>query len=203
MELILASASPRRHALLAATGRAFRIVPADVDETIRPGLTPESVAEDLALRKAEAVAGGLEVEGPVLVLGADTIVAVGDTDGTIEFLEKPRDAADAARMLRRLSGTRHRVVTGVAVVRVRAPWSASECVQCGHERTWVHMRTLAEAEVEAYVASGEWRGKAGGYAIQESADAFVVRLEEGGFDNVVGLPVALTLRLLAQAEAGP
>ena len=94
-------------------------------------------------------------------------------------------------MLALLSDTRHAVTTGVCVARVPDGALAVRC-----ERTWVTMRRLSEAELAAYAASGEWRGKAGGYAIQESADAFVTRLEGGGFDNVVGLPVALTLALL-------
>jgi septum formation protein len=98
-------------------------------------------------------------------------------------------------MLRALSDTRHRVVTGVCVVRCR---DGARCE--AFERTWVVMRSITPAEIEAYVACGEWRDKAGGYAIQEHADAFVVSLEEGGFDNVVGLPVVLTLGLLARLE---
>lgn len=97
-------------------------------------------------------------------------------------------------MLRALSGTRHAVVTGVCVVR-----TPGQLALCEAERTWVTMRAITPAEIEAYVASGEWRDKAGGYAIQESADRFVTALEGGGFDNVVGLPVGLALRLLARA----
>jgi septum formation protein len=99
-------------------------------------------------------------------------------------------------MLSALSDTRHRVVTAVCALRL--PDGAH---RSAFERTWVTMRALSRDEIEAYVASGEWRGKAGGYAIQESADRFVTRLEEGGFDNVVGLPVALALRLLAELGA--
>lgn len=189
--LVLASASPRRRDLLRAAGLSFELAPADIDETVRPGLTPEAAAEDLALQKARAAAARWR-GGPATVLGADTIVAVGDGP-ELEFLAKPVDAADAARMLRRLSGSRHRVVTGVALV---LAGDGASGATVGHERTWVSMRDLTDAEVAAYVASGEWEGKAGGYAIQESADRFVTALEEGGFDNVVGLPVALTLRLL-------
>ena len=107
---------------------------------------------------------------------------------------KPADALEAREMLTRLSGTRHAVVTGVCVVR-----GADGEVFQGSERTWVVMREITPAEVEAYVASGEWEDKAGGYAIQETADAFVEALEGGGFDNVVGLPVGLTRELLSAA----
>jgi septum formation protein len=99
-------------------------------------------------------------------------------------------------MLEKLSGSSHRVVTGVFALRGRDGASAR-----GWERTFVTMRRITPAEIEAYVASGEWEGKAGGYAIQESADRFVVRLEEGGYDNVVGLPVRLALDLLARLGA--
>jgi septum formation protein len=116
----------------------------------------------------------------------------------MRVLGKPRDAAQARRMLAWLSGTRHRVITGVCAL--RAPDGATAS---GFERTLVTMREIAPHEIEAYVDSGEWRDKAGGYAIQETADRFVTRLEEGGLDNVVGLPVALALRLLAALGAEP
>src|SRR5207244_1499971 len=106
-------------------------------------------------------------------------------------LGKPADEAQARAMLAQLSGSRHQVITGVCVTR-----SGDLGLHEGFERTWVTMRAIASSEIDAYVASGEWRDKAGGYAIQETADAFVSALEGGGFDNVVGLPVALTLRLL-------
>lgn len=124
------------------------------------------------------------------MIGADTIVAV-EVAGEPRILGKPEDEFGAAEMLRLLSSSRHRVITGVCVADCR-----NDTHEAAFERTWVTMRELSDAEVEAYVASGEWRGKAGGYAIQENADAFVTKLEEGGFDNVVGLPVELTLRLL-------
>ena len=188
--VVLASGSDRRRDLLREAGLEFEIVVSEVDEECEPGLQPEQVAPMLALRKAREVARrtrGLEC----LVIGADTIVAL-DVPGGCELLGKPAGEAEALRMLERLSGSRHRVVTGVAVVastgEERSAW----------ERTWVRMRAITPAEREAYVASGEWRGKAGGYAIQETADAFVTGLEEGGFDNVVGLPVELTLRLVRE-----
>jgi septum formation protein len=117
-------------------------------------------------------------------------VVVGEGESAVQ-LGKPADAVEAAAMLARLSGTRHRVLTGVAVVEAQGERSESAV-----EVTWVTMRHLSAAEQAAYVATGEWQDKAGGYAIQESADAFVTSLEGGGFDNVVGLPVPLTLTLL-------
>ncbi|MDG1491065.1 MAG: Maf family protein [Planctomycetota bacterium] len=190
-DLILASASPRRHRLLAEAGVSFRIVPADVDETINLALDAGGVAEDLALRKAQAVADRQGSAG-ALVLGSDTVVVLGE-DGDVDrrFLEKAPDAQEATRMLQALSGTRHRVITGIAVVDVENGAALTD-----HEVTWVTMRPLDAGEVTAYVASGEWEGKAGAYAIQETADRFVTGLEGGGFDNVVGLPVERTLALL-------
>ena len=128
------------------------------------------------------------------MLGADTVVAV-RRGPAWELLGKPRDEAEAAAMLSALGGTRHQVLTGVCAL--RCPDLA---LACEAERTWVSMRPLEPEEVAAYVASGEWRDKAGGYAIQESADRFVTALEGGGFDNVVGLPVRLALELLDEAE---
>jgi len=155
---------------------------------------PEEAASLLAVRKARAVAGAHEGED-ALVIGADTVVALGDGDGA-RLLGKPSGVAEARAMLEGLSGSRHRVITGVAVV----DCASGACFE-GWERTWVTMRAIGPEEIDAYVASGEWRGKAGGYAIQETADAFVTSLEEGGFDNVVGLPVSLTLELLRRGGA--
>lgn len=195
--VVLASASPRRRELLARAGVGFEVDVPAVDEDVPAHLSPEEAACTLAERKARAVLArhGSDVEGrqPLVVLAADTIVAVGEgTD--VRLLGKPADADEARAMLRALSGTRHRVVTGVCALAHRV----EACT--AFERTWVTMRAIEPAEIEAYVASGEWRDKAGGYAIQENADRFVVRLEEGGFDNVVGLPVALALELVERAR---
>ena len=197
--LILGSASPRRQELLARAGLAFDIEPADVDEDL-VGLAPdgasweqrpELAAQHLAERKALCVAERYQ-GAAAWVIGSDTVVAAAG-----RLLGKPRDEAQAAEMLRLLVQGRHRVVTGVCVVRCFDAALVSDW-----ERTWVSMQPLDERAVQAYVATGEWRGKAGGYAIQETADSFVTGLEEGGFDNVVGLPVALTLSLLERL-AGP
>jgi septum formation protein len=192
--IVLASASERRRAILARAGLSFDVVPADVDESVPDGTDPLDAARLLAERKARAVLA--RVAGDAVVLAADTIVAV-ERDGRLHLLAKPEDERDAARMLGWISGTRHQVVTGVCALAARPGARA----QVAAERTWVTMRPIEPAEVAAYVASGEWRGKAGGYAIQESADRFVTRLEEGGFDNVVGLPLALALDLLRRAGA--
>jgi septum formation protein len=196
--IILASASPRRRDLLRAAGIEFEVEVSNAGEELEPDWSPEQAAEALARRKALAVAERHRGEA-VLVLGADTLVALGEAG---ELLGKPADEAQARRMLSALAGSRHRVLTGVAVVNCarltdqETPPGAPDPCRSAFERTWVTMRVLSTEEIEAYVATLEWRDKAGGYAIQESADAFVTALEEGGFDNVVGLPVALSLDLL-------
>ncbi len=130
------------------------------------------------------------------MLGSDTVVVLGDDDDPgRRFLEKAADGAEARGMLKALSGTRHRVITGVAVV---VGGSSPPVELSDHETTWVTMRPITDAEIDAYVASGEWKGKAGAYAIQETADRFVDGLDGGGFDNVVGLPVERTLKLLGR-----
>jgi septum formation protein len=148
----------------------------------------------LAERKARSVAGRQQ-PGRRWILGADTLVVLGRGDER-RILGKPRDALEARRMLESLSESRHRVITGVCVLRL-----PDRHVQSAAQTTWVSMRRILPQEIEAYVASEEWRDKAGGYAIQERADRFVTRLEEGGFDNVVGLPVGLTLELLRRSGA--
>ena len=192
--IVLASASPRRRELLAQAGLVFEVTPADVDEELAGEIEPEAAARVLAERKARAVAARQPEES--FVIGADTIVAVPLAAGRWQLLGKPEDQAQAADMLRALSSTRHLVVTGLCVVRTRDGATFLDA-----ERTHVCMRPISAQELEDYVRSGEWRDKAGGYAIQESADRFVSALEGGGLDNVVGLPVARTLALLQAAGA--
>ncbi|HUR27928.1 MAG TPA: Maf family protein [Planctomycetota bacterium] len=198
---MLASASPRRRELLQAAGIELTCLPVDVDEDLRAFEVPEEAAVQLALRKARAgrarwrARAVMTAADPTLVLGADTIVAVA-RGSSWSLLGKPVDERDALGMLELLSGTRHMVATGVAVVR-----ASDGAERSAVQRTFVTMREIAPAERASYVESGEWRDKAGGYAIQETADRFVLRLEEGGFDNVVGLPVALALGLCAELGA--
>jgi septum formation protein len=181
--LILASASPRRRELLAQVGIApDAVVDPGVDETPLPGELPQALALRLAAAKADAVPAA---SGEV-VLAADTVVAVGR-----RVLGKPADAAEANRFLRLLSGRRHRVITGLAVRRDAGRWSRAVA-------TAVRFRRLDPAAVEAYLASGEWQGKAGGYAIQGRAGGFVPWIG-GSYSNVVGLPLVETLALLAAA----
>jgi len=196
LRILLASASPRRRELLAAAGLDFTVGPVPVDENLGEFSDPARAAVELATRKALAAASARAERGEEwVVLGADTIVAL-ERAGRWELLGKAEDEREADAMLASLSGTRHEVITGVCVVRTHdlSRWSA-------FERTAVTMRPITAEGRAAYVASGEWRDKAGGYAIQESADRFVTALEGGGFDNVVGLPVALAKALLRRAGA--
>ena len=181
-ELVLASSSPRRIELLALIGIVpDRIDPADIDETPLKDETPSRLADRLARAKAQAVA----VRAPeAVVLAADTVVAVGR-----RLLEKPADEAEAARFLKLLSGRNHRVFTGVAVAR-------GDRVVGRVVDTRVSFKVLSPAEIAAYVAGGDWRGKAGGYAIQGPAGAFVHRIV-GSYPAVMGLPLFETVNLLA------
>ncbi len=175
--LILASSSPRRREILAKAGIPFRVRPADVDERVLRGETPIRHVLRLARAKAEAV----HRKPGEIVLGADTIVVAGGA-----ILGKPRDAADARRMLRLLAGRWHRVITGIFLA------GDGEAVT-GAETTRVHFLPMSRAEIAAYVATGEPMDKAGAYAIQGLASKFVDRIE-GCYFNVVGLPVSRVLR---------
>ena len=192
LELVLGSASPRRRDLLAAAGLAPRVEAADVDETVVGRPTPAEAAVDVARRKARAL---LELHRgrPLALLCADTVVGV-EEDGGWTLLGKPADRAEARAMLQRLSGTTQVVATGLCVAR-----ASDGALFDDVEETHVTMRALTEAEIEAYLDGGEWEGKAGAYGIQGSADAFVVGLSGGGFDNVVGLPTERALALLERA----
>jgi septum formation protein len=182
VRLILASASPRRSELLRAAGYDFQVLPADVDERPLPGEAPDPYVRRVALDKARAVAVGLP---DAVVLAADTCVVADDA-----ILGKPLDEEDAARMLRMLSGRAHDVLTGVAVI-----GPAGTRVESADSR--VVFAPLSAGEIAWYVASGEPADKAGAYAIQGLASRFVERVE-GSYSNVVGLPVSLVYRLLAE-----
>ena len=181
-DLVLASASPRRSALLAGIGVRFAVVPAHLDETPEPAEQPRDYVARLALAKAHAIA---QVIGDVLpVLGADTSVVC---EG--HLLGKPAGEAEAVAMLMALSGRTHQVFTAVALVRGTA--AASVVVE-----TAVTFRELSIAECRAYWRSGEPADKAGGYALQGMGGIFVTRIE-GSYSGVVGLPVAETYKLLS------
>lgn len=185
LRLVLASGSPQRQDLLRRAGIDFLIDPADIDEDDRPaGLLPGDLAEYLAFRKAQTVA---QRHPNDLVLGADTVVAFGDA-----AMSKPVDANDARRMLRLLGGTTHIVITGVALVR-----KAANVVRRARVLSAVQMRALTPREIDDYIATDQWRGKAGGYGIQDQ-DPFVVRTG-GCHTNIVGLPMNRVRQMLADA----
>ena len=184
-KLILASASPRRRELLSQVGMAFTVLPADIDERRRAAEAPRDYVVRLSQSKAEHVA---RQHPDAWVLGADTIVVIGDC-----ILGKPEDAADAAAMLSSLSGRAHEVVTGVALTRHDQGYMASEVVG-----TRVYFHTLSEADIAAYLATPEPFDKAGAYAIQGLGGAFVERYE-GCYTNVVGLPVQRAAAMLRRA----
>ena len=188
LRLVLGSASPRRLALLAQIGvKPDAVLPAEIDETPRPREEPRALAERLASEKAlasAAIASGRPDLVPCLTLGADTVVGVGR-----RILPKCETRDDAELCLDLLSGRGHRVFTGLALV------TRSGAVRRRLVETRLRFQRLSPNEVEAYLASAEWRGKAGGYAIQGLAGAFVERLV-GSYSNVVGLPLAETVALL-------
>ena len=187
--LILASASPRRQSLLREAGYAYVLAPADIDEENHPaGLSPAELAAFLASAKAAVVAAQFPGD---ITLGADTVVALGDRQ-----LGKPADATHAREMLRSLSGTTHQVITAVALIGPGTGFRQSALV-----RSTVQMRELTDDEIDRYVAGGEWRGKAGGYGIQDD-DPFVTRMA-GSLSNIVGLPMEATAELLAAAGIVP
>jgi len=183
--LVLASASPRRQELLRNAGITFEVQPAHIPEDPLPGEAAKDCAERLAREKALAVA---QQRPHDIVLGADTVVVV---DG--QLLGKPSDAADAARMLRMLSGREHQVITGVCLVVNGQPSVASET-------TLVTVSEITDKEIGEYVATGEPMDKAGAYAIQGIASRWIPRIE-GDYSNVVGLPVALIFRMLREVSS--
>ena len=187
--LVLASGSPRRLALLAQIGVSPEaILPSEIDEAPRRGETPRALAERLAMEKAlasAAIALKRADLAPCLTLAADTVVCVGR-----RILPKSEAADEAEACLKLLSGRAHRVYTGLALI------TPSGAARRRLVETRLRFKRLSRSEFEAYLESGEWRGKAGGYAIQGLAGAFVERLV-GSYTNVVGLPLAETAALLA------
>jgi septum formation protein len=214
--IVLASASPRRQELLRIAGIPFTVQAADINERPLAGESPRDCAERLAREKALAV---FQSRPQQCVLGADTIVVVGDT-----ILGKPRDPEDAARMLRLLAGHTHAVITGVCLVGPVAggQWSeaskskiarlvgridekpttgdqqlATTLERTASESTLVTFCELSDDEIRDYIATGEPMDKAGAYAIQGVASRWIPRIE-GGYSNVVGLPVALVYAMLRE-----
>jgi septum formation protein len=190
--LILASASPRRHELLTQAGLKFKIAAANLNEDILENEPAAAYVQRLAEEKAQAVWNAHESsdtpDDPLVVLGADTCVVV---DGHI--LGKPTDTADARRMLNLLSGRTHAVLTGIAVI-------TGTKVLRDLDITQVTFNCVTDSEIAQYIVSGEPLDKAGAYAIQGYAARWIPRIE-GCYFNVVGLPIARTIALLAEAES--
>ena len=183
--IILASASPRRRQLLSEAGYAFTVVPPNVDESAfsTEGISAAAYAKKLALAKAKNVA---EKYPDCLVIGADTVV---DSQG--EIIGKPADAKDAERITRKLFSMPHKVITGLAIIRLHDNTEVVTSVS-----TTVYPRLLTAQQITEHIEGGSWRDKAGAYAIQETGDEFVERIE-GSLTNVMGLPMELLKSLLA------
>ncbi len=181
MRVVLASASPRRHDLLAQLGVPFEVLAPDIDESVRPGEAPVAYVRRLALEKAATANQAADA----LVIAADTTVDLGG-----EIIAKPADADDARRMLRALSARTHRVHTGVAVAH-GGQTTVEVCT------TLVTFTPLTDTAIDWYVATGEPLGKAGAYAIQGAGGVFVQRVR-GSVSNVVGLPLHTLVRLAAE-----
>lgn len=204
MKMILASGSPRRKELLEMfRPENLRIIPAQGEEVPHPELSPDKLVMELSRCKAAEVAA-LHAEADDVVIGADTVVVLDDT-----VLGKPKDTADAKRMLSALSGRAHTVFTGVTVIR-------GDTVLSHAERTEVHFRPLSEDEIDRYIATGDpmdntgvpiwhndikkysWRGKAGGYGIQDPFGMKAICRIEGDYYNVMGLPVSRLCQMLKE-----
>ena len=196
--ILLASGSPRRRELLEAAGIPFEVLVPDVDETLRDALPPAGRVLALAEDKARAVAALAAPSAPRLILAADTLVclpAEGGQAGAAETaLGKPQDAADARSMLRLLSGRRHFVRTGLALLD-----RETGLLRIARSDTSVRFAPLSGDEVEGYIASGEWEGVAGGYRIQALA-FFFVEAVEGSWTGVVGLPMRELYVILGEAD---
>lgn len=188
--LVLASGSPRRRDLLGEAGVAIEVIPANTPEDHLPGEAPRDLAMRLASEKALAVAERIGPEPAREVLGADTIVVLGD-----QVINKPIDAEDAVRLLRLLTGTSHRVMTGFALVRSDQLTPEIHCVT-----SKVSMRPVSDEEIRAYVATGEPLDKAGAYALQGKAADFVTGFE-GSRSNIIGLPIDEVLVALKRRRA--
>ena len=189
---ILASNSPRRQELLRQAGYRFIVRPPPIDDRgVSAIVSPGAHAESLAYMKAMASIKGHGLRDG-LVLAADTLVELAG-----RIIGKPRDEADARRILSELSGSQHRVITGLALVDVAAGRRL-----LAHEVTGIRMRRMSPEEIDAYVAGGEAMGKAGAYALQETGDRFVEKID-GSLTNVVGLPMELLERMLEAAGHRP
>ena len=188
--IVLASASPRRKDLLKKAGYRFKVAPAGIDESsfVSAGTAPAEYAEKLALAKAKTVAAEYQNR---LVIGADTVV---DFNGQI--IGKPADAKDAEQITKKLFSAPHKVITAVAIVRLSDNTELLE-----HDTTTVYPRKLTAEQLTMHIKSNRWQDKAGAYAIKESGDEFVERIE-GSLTNVMGMPMELLQQMLERIAGG-
>jgi septum formation protein len=189
-QLILASASPRRMELLRQVGLAFTSIPSRIEERIRAGEDFRHYTERISLEKALSVAEGLPQSNGSWVIAADTIVVIDS-----EILGKPRGAEEARRMLERLSGREHQVITGFSVVMVKSRDFTQQSVE-----SWVKLKRLTSEEIEGYLKTREPFDKAGGYAVQ-GIGSFMVERINGSYTNVVGLPICELIQVLREVRA--
>ncbi len=185
VRIILASASPRRRELLAEAGYKFTAVTPDIDEStfLTAGVTADEYAKKLALAKAKNVA---EKYPDSLIIGADTVV-----DFNSEIIGKPADAREAEQITNKLFSAPHKVISAVALVRL------SDGIElCESDTTTVYPKSLTDKQIAEHIKSGSWRDKAGAYAIKETGDEFVAKIQ-GSLTNVMGLPMELLQRLLS------
>jgi septum formation protein len=201
VRLVLASASPRRRDIMQKQGYRFEAAdPGEVESAIASAPTPNALAIAKARVKAMAIAASLKDPFPAVVIGVDTLCATANGD----VLGKPLDRMDAVAILTRLSGTRHRVISGMCLWPVKAAIAPGQLPPeqpvLVSATTWVTMREMAREEIDAYVASGEADDKAGAYALQETGDKFVDKIE-GSISNVVGFPLELFQYVLPEVLA--
>lgn len=176
-KIILASSSPRRKQLLKQLGLDFEVIVSDIDEKLNPRLKPRKQVEVLSQQKAESVAARKIAMGAI-VIGADSMVWVGD-----EIMGKPKDERDARRMLKKLSGTMHRVVTGFTLIDTNSKKSVTKSIE-----TNVWFRKITPVEIKAFLKKDKPFDKAGAYAIQETAAIFIEKIE-GDYPGAIGLPL--------------
>jgi len=186
MKFVLASGSPRRKKLLKRAGLKFSVIPSRIEEKFKPGVSPKQFVRQNALAKARAVAGRLKSG---IVLGVDTEVVLGG-----KIMGKPRDRAEAVRILNFLSGKTHKVISGLAIVD-----AATGRTKLSSETTLVKFRRLGKKEILDYVKTGEPLDKAGAYGIQGRAGVFVEKII-GCYSNVVGLPVAKVVKMIKRLK---
>ncbi len=190
VQVVLASNSPRRKEILAQVGVSFEVCPSNVEEVISQ-VKPAEVVKELSLQKAEDVANRWQQDhmGDAVIIGADTVVAAGNT-----ILGKPKDTEDARQMLSALQGAEHSVYTGVALVLLQE--GKKRIIQF-HEETKVEVFPMSEKEIEVYLNSGEHKDKAGAYGIQGRFGAYIKGIR-GDYNNVVGFPVARFIQVLKE-----